>query len=160
MFLSVIHPMRPGTDHASTTIWRLHACVKVWTKLSEAKPRPPCPLRFSCPAHHCGPERLRLRPRSWPRPLAAVLTWLAVTWQQHVDLRVERDTAVVRADRAAFDAGFERDWSAATGRPQAACDPAAAAETRPPAGARRRTWKPSSPTVAPIARRMLANSNA
>ena len=61
-------------------------------------------------------------------PLAAVLTWLAVTWQQHVDLRVERDTAMVRADRAAFDASFERDWSTATGRPQAACDPAAAAE--------------------------------
>ncbi len=28
-------------------------------------------------------------------PLAAVLTWLAVTWQQHVDLRVGRDTVQV-----------------------------------------------------------------
>lgn len=61
-------------------------------------------------------------------PIAAVLTWLAVTWQQHVDVRVERDTAVVRADRAEFNAGFDREWSEATGRPQAACDPAAAAE--------------------------------
>jgi len=29
--------------------------------------------------------------------MAAVLTWLAVSWQQHVDVRVERPTAVVRA---------------------------------------------------------------
>lgn len=61
-------------------------------------------------------------------PVAAVLTWLAVTWQQHVDVRVERDTAVVRADRAAFNAGFDRDWSAATGQARPACDPDAAAE--------------------------------
>jgi hypothetical protein len=61
-------------------------------------------------------------------PMAAVLTWLTVTWQQHVDLRVERDTAVVRADRAAFNAGFASDWAAANGRPPSACDPDAAAE--------------------------------
>lgn len=61
-------------------------------------------------------------------PVAAVLTWLAVSWQQHVDVRVERDTAVVRADRAAFNAGFDRDWSAATGRPRAACDAETTAE--------------------------------
>ena len=61
-------------------------------------------------------------------PMAAVLTWLAVSWQQHVDVRVERDTAVVRADRAAFTAGFDRDWSAASGRPRIVCDPDAAAE--------------------------------
>jgi hypothetical protein len=61
-------------------------------------------------------------------PVAAVLTWLAVSWQQHVDIRVERDTAVIRADRAAFTAGFDRDWSAASGRPRIVCDPAAAAE--------------------------------
>lgn len=61
-------------------------------------------------------------------PIAAVLTWLAVTWQQHVDVRVERDTVAVRADRAAFDAGFAREWDAATGRPRPACDPNAAAE--------------------------------
>ncbi len=36
-------------------------------------------------------------------PIAAVLTWLAVTYQQHVDVRGERDTVAVRADRAAFD---------------------------------------------------------
>ena len=61
-------------------------------------------------------------------PMAAVLTWLAVSWQSHVDVRVERDTAVVRADRAAFNAGFDRDWSAASGQPRAACDSNAAAE--------------------------------
>ena len=61
-------------------------------------------------------------------PVAAVLTWLAVSWQQHVDVRVERDTAVVRADRAAFNAGFDRDWSAATGQPRAACDAETTAE--------------------------------
>ncbi|WP_374942976.1 hypothetical protein [Sphingomonas sp.] len=61
-------------------------------------------------------------------PVAAVLTWLAVSWQQHVDVRVERDTVAVRADRAAFNAGFERDWSAATGQVRAACDPDATAE--------------------------------
>lgn len=61
-------------------------------------------------------------------PIAGVLTWLAVTWQQHVDVRVERDTVAVRADRAAFDAGFNREWDAATGRPRPACDPAAVAE--------------------------------
>lgn len=61
-------------------------------------------------------------------PIAAVLTWLAVSWQQHVDVRVERDTAMVRADRAAFNAGFDRDWSAATGQPRTACDPATTAE--------------------------------
>lgn len=61
-------------------------------------------------------------------PMAAVLTWLSVTWQQHVDVRVERDTAVVRADRAAFNAGFDRDWAAANGQPRAACDPEATAE--------------------------------
>jgi len=61
-------------------------------------------------------------------PIAAVLTWLAVSWQQHVDVRLERDTVAVRADRAAFDAGFNRDWDAATGKPRASCDPAATAE--------------------------------
>lgn len=61
-------------------------------------------------------------------PVAAVLTWLAVSWQQHVDVRVERDTAVVRADRAAFNAGFDRDWSTATGQPRAACDAETTAE--------------------------------
>lgn len=71
-------------------------------------------------------------------PMAAVLTWLTVTWQQHVDVRVERDTAVVRADRAAFDAAFKRDWQAMSGRRteweaepasgSTGCDPKAAAE--------------------------------
>lgn len=61
-------------------------------------------------------------------PMAAVLTWLAVTWQQHVDVRVERDTAVMRADRAAFNAGFNRDWAAARVQPGTACDPEAAVE--------------------------------
>ncbi|MGK6325436.1 hypothetical protein ACMGDM_20395 [Sphingomonas sp. DT-51] len=60
--------------------------------------------------------------------MAAVLTWLAVSWQQHVDVRVERDTAVVRADRAAFDAGFASAWSTATGQPHAACDAETTAE--------------------------------
>lgn len=71
-------------------------------------------------------------------PMAAMLTWLTVTWQQHVDVRVERDTAVVRADRAAFDAGFNRDWQAMAGQRtegeaepasgSTGCDPNAAAE--------------------------------
>ena len=61
-------------------------------------------------------------------PIAAVLTWLAVSWQQHVDVRVERDTAVVRADRAAFDAGFASDWAKASRQPRPACDPATATE--------------------------------
>lgn len=61
-------------------------------------------------------------------PMAAVLTWLAVSWQQHVDVRVERDTVVARADRAAFNSKFDRDWSAASGQPNVACDPQAAAE--------------------------------
>ena len=61
-------------------------------------------------------------------PVAAVLTWLAVTWEQHVDVRVERDTVAARADRSAFNAGFDRDWSTATGHPRVACDPDAAAE--------------------------------
>ncbi len=61
-------------------------------------------------------------------PVVAVLTWLAVTWQQHVDVRVERDTVAARADRAAFNARFEHDWSAATGYSNPACDPQAAAE--------------------------------
>ena len=61
-------------------------------------------------------------------PVAAVLTWLAVSWQGHVDVRVERDTAVTRADRAAFAAGFERDWASASGQPRAACDPDTTAE--------------------------------
>lgn len=61
-------------------------------------------------------------------PMAAVLTWLTVTWQQHVDVRVERDTAVVRADRAAFNAGFNRDWQAMAGRrPEAKPEPASGA---------------------------------
>ena len=55
-------------------------------------------------------------------PIAGVLTWLAVTWQQHVDVRVERDTAVVRADRAEFNQDFKREWSAMTGDPIPACD--------------------------------------
>ena len=61
-------------------------------------------------------------------PLVATLTWLAVTWQQHVDVRVERDTVAAHADRAAFNSRFERDWSTASGQPNAACDPQAAAE--------------------------------
>lgn len=61
-------------------------------------------------------------------PMAAVLTWLTVTWQQHVDVRVERDTAVVRADKAAFDAGFNRDWQAMAGwRPEGKAEPASGA---------------------------------
>ena len=61
-------------------------------------------------------------------PVVATLTWLAVTWQQHVDVRVERDTVAARADRAAFNSKFEHDWAAATGHPNAICDPQAAAE--------------------------------
>ena len=61
-------------------------------------------------------------------PVVATLTWLAVTWQQHVDVRVERDTVAARADRASFDARFNGEWAAATGRPRVDCDPAAAAE--------------------------------
>lgn len=67
-------------------------------------------------------------------PLTGVLTWLTVSWQQHVDVRVERDTAVVRADRAAFDERFERDWRMMTAqrRPgsfqDVGCDPGAASE--------------------------------
>ena len=71
-------------------------------------------------------------------PMAAVLTWLTVTWQQHIDVRVERDTAVVRADKAAFDAELDRDWQAMAGqRPEGrrepasgstGCDPNAASE--------------------------------
>jgi hypothetical protein len=61
-------------------------------------------------------------------PVAGVLTWLAVTWQQHVDLRVERDTAVVRADRAAFDQRFNADWAAMTGQDTGPCDASANAE--------------------------------
>lgn len=61
-------------------------------------------------------------------PVVAALTWLAVTWQQHVDVRVERDTVAARVDRAAFTSQFDHDWAAATGQPVAACDPAAAAE--------------------------------
>lgn len=57
-------------------------------------------------------------------PIAGVLTWLAVTWQQHVDVRVERDTAVMRADRATFNQGFDSDWSAMTGQPASPCDAA------------------------------------
>jgi hypothetical protein len=61
-------------------------------------------------------------------PIAAVLTWLAVTYQQHVDVRVERDTVAVRADRAAFDQTFERDWNAMSGSGQETCDPESTAE--------------------------------
>ena len=61
-------------------------------------------------------------------PVAAVLTWLAVSWEQHVDLRVERDTVAARADRAAFNTGFASDWSRATGQPQAGCDAQGLAE--------------------------------
>ena len=61
-------------------------------------------------------------------PVVAVLTWLTVTWQQHVDVRVERDTVAARADRAAFNAGFNRDWANATGKPRASCDPGEVAE--------------------------------
>lgn len=61
-------------------------------------------------------------------PIAGALTWLAVSWQQHVDVRVERDTAVLQAGRAAFDARFDRDWSATTGQPHPACDPETTAE--------------------------------
>ena len=61
-------------------------------------------------------------------PVVATLTWLAVTWQQHVDIRVERDTVAARADRAAFNASFDQEWSKASGRPAANCDSAATAE--------------------------------
>ena len=61
-------------------------------------------------------------------PIAAVLTWLAVTYQQHVDVRVERDTVAVRADRAAFNQDFERDWNAMSGSERIACDPENATE--------------------------------
>lgn len=61
-------------------------------------------------------------------PIAAVLTWLAVTYQQHVDVRVERDTVAVRADRAAFDQDFERDWAALSGSGHKTCDPESTAE--------------------------------
>ncbi len=63
-------------------------------------------------------------------PLVATLTWLAVTWQQHVDVRVERDTVAAHADRAAFSSKFDRDWSAANGLPDRGCDPQAAAELK------------------------------
>lgn len=61
-------------------------------------------------------------------PVVATLTWLAVTWQQHVDIRVERDTIAARADRASFNAKFDEEWSAMSGRPKSECDPAAAKE--------------------------------
>ena len=61
-------------------------------------------------------------------PVVAVLTWLAVTWEQHVDVRVERDTVAARADRAAFAARFDSDWSTATGQTTAVCDPQAMGE--------------------------------
>lgn len=61
-------------------------------------------------------------------PMAALLTWLAVTWQQHVDVRVERDTVAARADRSAFNAKFEQDWSNASGHPANGCDRDASAE--------------------------------
>ncbi len=61
-------------------------------------------------------------------PVVATLTWLAVTWQQHVDLRVERDTIAARADRATFNAKFDEEWAAMSGRPKSECDPAAVTE--------------------------------
>ena len=61
-------------------------------------------------------------------PVAAVLTWLAVTYQQHVDVRVARDTVAVRADRAEFNQDFDRDWAALSGEQREACDPEAAKE--------------------------------
>ena len=61
-------------------------------------------------------------------PVVATLTWLAVTWQQHVDVRVERDTIAARADRAAFAQRFDQDWSAANGRAATICDPDTTAE--------------------------------
>ena len=61
-------------------------------------------------------------------PVVAVLTWLAVTWQQHVDVRVERDTVVARVERAGFNGKFEQDWSNASGRPATGCDKEATAE--------------------------------
>ena len=61
-------------------------------------------------------------------PIAAVLTWFAVMYQQHVDVRVERDTVAVRADRAAFNQDFERDWNAMLGSGRETCDPESTAE--------------------------------
>lgn len=61
-------------------------------------------------------------------PVVATLTWLAVTWQQHVDVRVERDTIAGRVDRAAFNAKFDEEWAAMSGRPKSECDPAAVSE--------------------------------
>lgn len=61
-------------------------------------------------------------------PVVATLTWLAVTWQQHVDVRVERDTVAARVDRAAFNAKFDEEWASMNGRPKSECDPAAVTE--------------------------------
>lgn len=61
-------------------------------------------------------------------PVVAVLTWLAVTWQQHVDVRVERDTVVARADRAVFNSKFDDEWARLSGNPKSACDGAAVDE--------------------------------
>lgn len=61
-------------------------------------------------------------------PVVATLTWLAVTWQQHVDLRVERDTIAARVDRASFNAKFDQEWAAMNGKPRTECDPAAVDE--------------------------------
>ena len=61
-------------------------------------------------------------------PVVATLTWLAVTWQQHVDIRVERDTVTAQAERASFNAKFDQEWARSSGHPATQCDPAATAE--------------------------------
>ena len=61
-------------------------------------------------------------------PVVAVLTWLTVTWQQHVDVRVERDTVAAHAERATFNAKFEDEWARLSGKPRTECDTAAMSE--------------------------------
>lgn len=61
-------------------------------------------------------------------PVVAVLTWLTVTWQQHVDVRVERDTVAAHAERATFNAKFEDEWARLSGKPLTQCDEAALGE--------------------------------
>jgi hypothetical protein len=61
-------------------------------------------------------------------PVVALLTWLTVTWQQHVDVRVERDTVVARADRAEFNAKFDEEWARLSGKPKSDCAKAAVDE--------------------------------
>jgi hypothetical protein len=61
-------------------------------------------------------------------PVVAVLTWLTVTWQQHVDVRVERDTVVAHAERATFNAKFDDEWARLSGRPSTECNAVAVGE--------------------------------